>query len=254
MATEEEELQRAIEESQKEYEGHQARIKAEEMRKEEEAKKVQLEEEERTRLIAVKTQEEQRMKESEEIRKKQEAEAEVKAAEEAKAREVEEAKQQEAKVKAEEAKRAEEESKAALPPVVVQKQPQVKITESELNRGKMSTENEMSEQERLSKMAADIIAQNTEKAAASATPGSQTKESLEDRQARLKAQREALLAKKKAEREKELSDYAEQGGIGAKGAIQASEHAENTIPNQEMEKRQRLAAKLRHAMQGSYNA
>jgi len=168
-------------------------------------------------------------------------------------RAVEEAKQAE-KVKAEEAKRAEEESKAALPPVVVQKQPEVKISATELNRGKMSTENEMSEQERLSKMAADIIAQNTEKAAASVTPGSQTKESLEDRQSRLKAQREALLAKKKAEREKELSDYAEQGGIGAEGAMRASFHAENTIPNQEMEKRQRLAAKLRTAMQGSYNA
>ena len=36
MATEEEELQRAIEESKKEFEGEQARIKAEEMRKEEE--------------------------------------------------------------------------------------------------------------------------------------------------------------------------------------------------------------------------
>ena len=55
----------------------------------------------------------------------------------------------------------EEEKAASLPPVVVKKAPEVKITETELNRGKMSTESEMSEQERLSKMAADIIAQNT---------------------------------------------------------------------------------------------
>lgn len=63
------------------------------------------------------------------------------------------------------------------------------------------------------------------------------------------------MARKKAEREKELSDYAECGGIGAKGAIEASAASDGpTIPKAELEKRQRLAAKLKQAMASGHNS
>jgi hypothetical protein len=86
-----------------------------------------------------------------------------------------------------------------------------KITDDELNRGKMTTDKEMSEQERLAKMANDIM---TNQATVSEARTNE-RESLLKRQERLRRQRDLLLAKKKAEREKELQDYAERGGIGA---------------------------------------
>ena len=92
----------------------------------------------------------------------------------------------------------------------------------ELNRGKMTTDKEMNEQERLAQAAAAILKQN-EAAATTKTNVPAGKESLAKRQERLRQQRDILLAKKKAEREKELQDYADRGGIGATAAVAASE-------------------------------
>ena len=54
-----------------------------------------------------------------------------------------------------------------------------------------------------------------------------------------------LLAKKKAEREKELADYAERGGIGATAAVAANEKQEES---KDLAKRMKLAEKIKASM------
>jgi hypothetical protein len=63
-------------------------------------------------------------------------------------------------------------------------------------------------------------------------------------------QRDLLLQKKKAEREAELKDYADRGGIGAGAAVKASEGADSTDPK-DLARRKNLANKIKESMAGS---
>jgi hypothetical protein len=62
---------------------------------------------------------------------------------------------------------------------------------------------------------ADEIARRNEAKKVDPVVQGDGKESLRARQERLKRQRDMLLAKKKADREAELKEYAQTGGIGA---------------------------------------
>jgi hypothetical protein len=70
------------------------------------------------------------------------------------------------------------------------------------------------------------------------------KESLKQRQARLKMQRDKLLLKKKGERETELKTYAESGGIGAQTAMDVT-HKPDSV---QRKRRITLASKIKASL------
>jgi hypothetical protein len=72
------------------------------------------------------------------------------------------------------------------------------------------------------------------------------KESLTQRQKRLRDQRDILLLKKQEERRAELEEYKKGGGIGADAALNAEERAKQNA------KRINLAGKINAAIGGSY--
>lgn len=67
-------------------------------------------------------------------------------------------------------------------------------------------------------------------------------ESLAERQARLRRQRDMILAKKRAEREKEMQDYLNQGGVDLAMKRDSNENAEA------VERRRQIAQKLRQEL------
>mmetsp|Transcript_10431 Transcript_10431/g.15600 ORF Transcript_10431/g.15600 Transcript_10431/m.15600 type:complete len:350 (-) Transcript_10431:310-1359(-) len=101
------------------------------------------------------------------------------------------------------------------------------------NFKKTDVSEEMKQAENLQKRAEEIAKQNTSEP----EPQKVSTESLAERQARLRAQRDALLARKKQERQKELQEYVEQGGSDFSKPEQ--------VPQEELEKRRQIAAKLK---------
>ncbi len=75
--------------------------------------------------------------------------------------------------------------------------------------------------------------------------GAVSGESLAERQARLKRQRDLLLARKKAERDKEFKDYIDQGGVDL--TVKKQEPLPPVI-NPELEKRKQIAQKIKQSM------
>jgi len=183
------------------------------------------------------TEEEKRQKALEEkkvedLRRLREREAED---ETRKAREQEWKRQQE-----EAAQHAKE--KTALPPVQLKKAgPIGEIPLSELQRGKVDISSEQLEAENLRRKAEDILRANetTEVDA----PERSGVESLAKRQQRLRNQRDLLLAKKKAERERELKEYLDQGGQPAQ--------PEQAVQGEELEKRKHIASKIKQSLLSS---
>jgi len=77
---------------------------------------------------------------------------------------------------------------------------------------------------------------------------SKGKESMQKRQDRLKRQRDMLLLKKKKERDEELTEYSESGGIGAAIAPLAAEVAKKVADQPDdaiFKKRITLAEKIK---------
>lgn len=132
--------------------------------------------------------------------------------------------------------------KVALPPVQLKKPAPIgEIPLSELQRGKVDISSEQLEAENLRRKAEDILRANegTEVEA----PERSGVESLAKRQERLRKQRDLLLAKKKAERERELKEYLDQGGKPLQ--------AESEVQGEELEKRKNIASKIKQSLLSS---
>ena len=183
------------------------------------------------------TEEEKRQKELEEkkveeLRRLKEREAEE---------EVRRTREQEWKRQQEEASQRSRE-KAALPPVQLKKPAAIgEIPLSELQKGKVDISSEQEEAENLRRKAEDILRANETTELETGDRGGM--ESLAKRQERLRRQRDLLLAKKKAERERELKEYLDQGGnpIQPEGAVQG----------EELEKRKHIASKIKQSLLSS---
>lgn len=183
------------------------------------------------------SEEEKRQKELEEkkvdeLRRLREREAEDEAR---RAREMEWKRQQE-----EASQRAKD--KVALPPVQLKKaSPIGEIPLSELQKGKVDISSEQQEAENLRRKAEDILRAN--EGTELDTPDRSGVESLAKRQERLRKQRDLLLAKKKAERERELKEYLDQGGRPIA--------AESEVQGEELEKRKNIATKIKQSLLSS---
>lgn len=106
-------------------------------------------------------------------------------------------------------------------------------------RGTIDVSAQRSEAEDLRKQAEDIVRQNT----GNDDAGPMRAESLAERQARLKRQRDMILAKKRAEREREMKDYLDGGGVDL--TVKREGAAEDDAA---LERRRQIAAKLKSTM------